>query len=165
VSIDEVMQEAGLTRTLFYRHFDDLADLVVKVAAPVFDELYALETRLAEVDADGGVDARAALLPAVETFARHAPLVRAIAEAASHDREVDRVYRGVMDRYVAMTAGAFERLQPAARLTDPQRTARALTLMNLQFLIETFGGPEPTMTPDAALDTISEIWERVLRTG
>ncbi len=32
LNVDEVMREAGLGRTIFYRHFDDLGDLLLRVA-------------------------------------------------------------------------------------------------------------------------------------
>ena len=140
VSIDEVMQAAGLSRTIFYRHFDDLSDLLLKVAGGAFEDLYEQTAAVAAVDpADAGA-LRVALEPAIAAMAQHAPLVRAIAEAASHDAGVEQVYAEVTERFTVLTADALARLRPG--LADPGQTARALTLMNVAYLVDAFGGPE-----------------------
>jgi AcrR family transcriptional regulator len=161
VSIDDVMGAAGLTRTIFYRHFDDMSDLLVKVAGPVFDELFELERALADVERPDLESLRAALEPAVETFVRHGPLVRAIAEAAGHDAAVESAYREVFERYVDFTAATLRRFG-ASGPADPDQIARALTFMNVGYLIDAFGGAEPKVAPAAALDAIAGIWARTL---
>ena len=48
LSVDEVMREAGIGRTIFYRHFDDLADLLMRAGREAIDELYEAHRALAE---------------------------------------------------------------------------------------------------------------------
>src|SRR3954447_13264775 len=43
LSVGELMREAGLGRTIFYRHFDDLGDLLVGASRDAIDELYAAQ--------------------------------------------------------------------------------------------------------------------------
>ncbi len=156
VTIDEVMQAAGLTRTIFYRHFDDLPDLLLKVAGGAFEEVYAGASAIAEVEATDRASLRTALAQAIDAFALHGPIIRATAEAASFDAEVERVYDAVFERFVELTATV---IPPAEH--DPRETARALTHMNVAYLIDSFGR-EPKVTPDEALDTIAAIWGSVL---
>jgi AcrR family transcriptional regulator len=160
LSIDEVMQSAGLTRTIFYRHFDDLSELLIRVAGRAFEEVYDSAAGAASVAAPDGAALRAVLGPAVEAFAARGPLVRAIAEAASHDAEVDLAYSATFERFVALTAEALDRLTGASP-TDAAQTARALTHMNVGYLIDVFGR-EPKVTPEVALATLSEIWAGTL---
>ena len=160
VSVDELMQAAGLSRTIFYRHFDDLSDLLLKVAGAAFDEVYERMAALTAVDAADLDALRRALAPGIAETAAQAPLVRAIAEAASHDAAVEEVYEGVIDRFVELTADALLHLRPD--LADPRQTARALTLMNIAYLLDAFGGSKRKVSAEAATDTIAGIWAGTL---
>src|SRR4051812_22252378 len=86
LTVDDVMREAGFGRTIFYRHFDDLADLLMRAGREAFGELLEAERTLSEAAAGAGSDSdvvRAAIEPAVAVYERHGPLMRAIAEAAA----------------------------------------------------------------------------------
>ena len=47
LSVGEVMERAGLGRTIFYRHFDDLGDLLMQRGREAIEELYAAQATLA----------------------------------------------------------------------------------------------------------------------
>ncbi|MCW2968076.1 MAG: TetR family transcriptional regulator [Solirubrobacteraceae bacterium] len=162
VSVDEVMQAAGLSRTVFYRHFDDLSDLVLRVASSAFEELFAAHERVVDAAAITRESLVAAIEPAIDVFVRHGPLVRAISEAASYDGDVERVFLAAQERAVAVTGRLFERARDAgAPITDAAETARALTAMNVRYLIDAYGG-RPRVEPVTALATLLEVWLGVL---
>ncbi len=46
LSVEVVMAETGLTRTAFYRHFDDVTDLLLRLLAELGSELYAIARAL-----------------------------------------------------------------------------------------------------------------------
>src|SRR3954470_14544838 len=82
LTVDEVMREAGFGRTIFYRHFDDLADLLMKAGREAFEGLFEASRALGEARSlDNPEVIREALVPAVAVFEQHGPLLRAIAEA------------------------------------------------------------------------------------
>src|SRR5260370_38921605 len=64
LSVDEVMREAGFGRTIFYRHFDDLADLLMGAARDAINELYEAHRALADarLGCGAGLGRRAILL-------------------------------------------------------------------------------------------------------
>jgi AcrR family transcriptional regulator len=45
LSVDAVMREAGLGRTIFYRHFDDLPDLLMRTSGEAVMELFDAQRR------------------------------------------------------------------------------------------------------------------------
>ena len=49
LSVDEVMRDAGLGRTIFYRHFDDLGDLLIRVSQEAIGELYEAQPPLEDM--------------------------------------------------------------------------------------------------------------------
>src|SRR3954447_24631086 len=94
LSVGEVMREAGLGRTIFYRHFDDLGDLLVGASRDAIDELYAAQRPLGTGDAgDAHPVVRDGIERAVAVYEKHGPLLRAVVEAASADDEVAAGHR------------------------------------------------------------------------
>jgi AcrR family transcriptional regulator len=164
LSVDVVMAQTGLTRTAFYRHFDDVTELVMKLLEDVGAELYAVATGwLAGAEDDLRTATHEALGGIVGFFQRHGPLVRAIADAARTDEQIERGYGGFLQAFVEMTVGGLNGLvgrdQLAAR--DTRELARALTLLNERYLLDTFGR-NPQGDPAAALDTLEHIWLRTI---
>jgi AcrR family transcriptional regulator len=158
VSVEEVMGRAGLTRTLFYRHFDDLFDLVLSVARPAFDDLFAVDEAVLQAQADDGDRLRQAIAPAVALFAQHGPLIRAVAEASVFDAAVEEIYHAALERFAALTERFLE--QVGAPVADRAQTARALTFLNVGYLLDSFGA-EPRVSAEEATTTILELWRAV----
>lgn len=164
LTVDAVMTRTGLTRTAFYRHFDDVTDLVMRLLADVGRELFAVAERWA---ASAGVSypapGREGFAAVVDFYVRHGPLLRAIAEAAVTDEEIERAYRGGIDTIIELTSGAMERMVRSGLLQvpDARALARAMTLMNEAYLLAEFGR-EPQGDPDVALATLETIWLRLV---
>lgn len=164
LSVDEVMRRAGLGRTIFYRHFDDLGDLIVRAGREAIEELF--ETQRVLGDARIGAepeDVRRAIEPVVAVYERHGPLLRAIAEAAASDEQVNAGQRAMRERFDGLVEQALRRIWPAggAPPADLAETARALDLMNESYLLDAFGR-EPRVAPERAVRTLTEIWDAVI---
>lgn len=158
------MAQTGLSRTNFYRHFDDVAGLVLRLLEDVGRELYAIGERWRRA---AGQDftraAREGLAGIVDFFTRHGPLVRAVADAAATDEQLERGYRGFLEAFADMIQAGLDDLA-ARRLLDVPDTralARALNLMNEAYLLDEFGRP-PGGDPDVALATLETVWLRVV---
>ena len=163
LSVEAVMEGTGLTRTAFYRHFDDTTDLVLRLFAEIGQELYTVAQRWGETAGVGfPAPAQEALARIVDFFARHGPLVRAIVDAAATDEQIEVAYRTALDQFAVMATRTLDRLVADGRLEviDTRALARALTLMNAAYLLEEFGR-EPYGDRDVALATLETIWLRV----
>src|SRR3954447_12908677 len=165
LTVDEVMREAGFGRTIFYRHFDDLADLLIKAGREAFEGLFEASQALGEARSlDSPEVIREALEPAVAVFEQHGPLLRAIAEAAAAgDEQISAGQEAMRQRFDELLADALRTV--AARPTaDVAETARALNLMNQAYLQDTFGR-EPKASAETAVQTLTEIWVAVIHRG
>jgi AcrR family transcriptional regulator len=163
LSVEAVMEGTGLTRTAFYRHFDDTTDLVLRLFAEIGQELLSIAQRWGETAGAGyPAPAHAGLGGTVDFFVRHGPLVRAIVDAAGTDEQIEAAYRASLDAFAGLAASTLDRLVAAGQLelTDTHAVARALTLMNAAYLLEEFGR-EPFGDRDVALATLETIWLRV----
>ncbi|HEY4093997.1 MAG TPA: TetR/AcrR family transcriptional regulator [Baekduia sp.] len=160
LSVDSVMAEAGLARTLFYRHFDALGALVLSL----LDDLRA---GLVESGEPGDpAYLRRVLEHTVEVFRTNGPILRAIDDAARHDAEVERAYRGFLDWSIDLTVSIFEDAIAAGRVRtvpDVRATVHALNVMNGAFLMDMFGrDPDADADPALCVDVLWTIWARTL---
>lgn len=160
LTVGEVMDRAGLERTVFYRHFENVGQMLLAAAREAIEELYGAQVAMAE--ARTGHDragVRDALAVPVRVYRRHGPLLRAVSEAVAADQLVavdGAAIRRRVDELVAATlrdAGS-----PAA---DPLETARALNLLNESYLLDAFGR-EPRVSVETATETLTEIWSPLL---
>ncbi len=160
LSVDGLMSEVGLTRTAFYRHFDDTTDLVLRLLHELVGRLYPVAERWRSVAGANYPDAaREALGAVVDVFVADGPLLRAISDAARLDARIEAAYREIMEGFTALTAVTLDRLAADGRIDAPDTLglARALNLMNEAYLLEEFGR-EPFGDRDTALATVQRIW-------
>jgi TetR/AcrR family transcriptional regulator, ethionamide resistance regulator len=164
LSVDEVMRETGMGRTIFYRHFDDLADLLRRASREAIDELFDAQRRLGHARPDDEPEALGrALRAAVTVYHRHGPLLRAVAEAAAGDEQIARDYAALRRRFDDFVEESLRGLAELAAtpLADVAETARALNLMNESYLLDAFGR-EPRVSPETAVQTLTEVWDAVI---
>jgi AcrR family transcriptional regulator len=159
LTVGAVMAEAGLARTVFYRHFDDLPSLAPELLPDADDPL---ADRI-ERDASGNPQdvAREMVDGLVALFSAHGRLLRAIDDAARHDPAVAERLEGAL----AGPRRLIERLLRAAPNPPPRpaESARMLMATHRAYLLDTFGaGEAPRGAPAAARTTLLALWERLL---
>jgi AcrR family transcriptional regulator len=153
LSVDLVMSEAGLSRTVFYRHFDGLPDVLLTLLASIEGELAA---PLLAGPPEGSDRLRHLIAASVDTFARYGPFLRALDHAAGQDAEIEAAYCAMVDRFTEEIAAELGGDARAYEL------ARALNLMNGHYLLETLGR-DPGFDRSLALETLLTIWGAVGR--
>ncbi len=164
LSVDLVMAQTGLTRTAFYRHFDDIPSLVLRLLADVGQELYQVAERWrAGALEDLAGSAYEGLRAIVAFMVEHGRLVRAVADGAAGDELIETGYRQFREAFDELIAEGLDALAARGQLQvpDTRAMARALNLMNEAFLLDQFG-KEPIGDPQTALATLDTIWVRVL---
>jgi AcrR family transcriptional regulator len=164
LTVDEIMGRAGIGRTLFYRHFDDLGDLVLRAASEAIEELFEAQLALAQTRADYGPESvRDALRAAAAVYRRHGPVLRAVAEAAADDERVAAGQAEVRRRFDELVIPIVREVTAETRrpVADVAETARALNLLNENYLLDSFGR-EPRVSIETAVQTLSEIWVAVI---
>jgi AcrR family transcriptional regulator len=165
LTVDELMAATTQSRTAFYRHFTDRHDLLVHLIGELNEELWDMSAGWLRGSGDPLVEGRRSLERLADVYATHGPLLRAIAEAASHDADVEGLYRGLVQGFVDATAARIRRDAAAGRtsLAHPDHVAAALVWMTERHLAATFGRVGATDADRAAaLETLFTIWMRTL---
>ena len=129
LSVDELMQATGLSRTAFYRYFPDREAVLVDLLEEVWGAL--AEARDVEV-ATEGIASAASMAGLSELLAENRHVLKAIADAAPGDEDVEQAYRSFMHSYwiedlTARIVDAQE--QGLAAGLDPELAGEALGWM------------------------------------
>jgi AcrR family transcriptional regulator len=96
-------------------------------------------------------------------YSAHDPLLRALAEASSQDREAKRAWADFLEPVIRGHAEKIRDEIAQGRIggLDPEPTARALIGMNLQYFFDQLvDNPSPDLA--ATADTLLRIWVRAL---
>jgi AcrR family transcriptional regulator len=119
LGVQRIADEAGVARSTFYLCFRDKADLLLRLAGSMKDDLFELSRHWTPTGEDGGPDGLAAVFEAQYRFYRErAALHAAIAEAAVYDPIVGAAMGKQVDRFVRRITSLLREEQRAGRLTD-----------------------------------------------
>jgi AcrR family transcriptional regulator len=157
------MRRTDLSRPSFYVYFRDRHHLVLRVVEHLGAELRTMSKRWYTGGGDGRALARDAIEGIVDVYARNGPVLRALADAAADDREVERVYGEIVQSFVDATAHHIQSEIEAGRVLalDPAETAKALVWMMERYLLLSLAR-RPAVPPETVARTLSTIWTRTL---
>jgi TetR/AcrR family transcriptional regulator, ethionamide resistance regulator len=96
ISVEALMDMAGMSRRTFYVYFADKGGLIRGVAAQVMDMMIDSSPSWADIPATPPPtqeDVQRMLTAMATAYNPHRSLMRTIAEAATHDEEVAHIYR------------------------------------------------------------------------
>ena len=166
LTVDEVMRRTGLSRPSFYVYFRDRHELVLRVVGHLESEILGVVNRWFANVGGGPEVLHEAIEGLVRVYGEHSAVLRARADAAADDPDVETAYRELIERFVAVTAEHIERERTAGviRDVDPRETAKALVWMNERYLYHSFG-PARSVPPGRIIETLSTLWSRALYLG
>lgn len=163
--VEEVMARTSLSRSSFYVYFRDRHDLLLRVVEQIGDELFAMADRWLSGGGDPTQDVWDALAGVVDVFSAHGPVLKAIADGAAVDREVEAVYDALISRFTDATAAHLHEELAAGRaapVSDPDDCAFALVWMTERYLSQSLGVVPARVSHETAVRTLHEIWLRAL---
>jgi AcrR family transcriptional regulator len=163
MTVDEVMRRTGLSRPSFYVYFKDRHELVLRIVQHLAAELLVVANRWYEATGHGPDLLRDALRGIVTVYGEHGAVLRALADAAVDDQDVERAYTTLLDGFIDATASHIAKEIDAGqgRPLDPQETAKALIWMAERYLYHCYG-PDRRVPPDKVVDTLHTIMVRTL---
>src|SRR3954451_6145263 len=163
LTVDEVMRRTDLSRPSFYVYFSDRHQLVLRLVEHLSGELFTMSERWTQGTGERLLLAREALEGIVGVFAEHGPVMRALADAATDDRDVEAAYSGVIQGFIDVVGGHIASEIAAGRILplNPEPTATALVWMTERYLMLSLGR-EPVTPTEVVFETLWTIWVRVL---
>jgi AcrR family transcriptional regulator len=164
LTVDAVAAAANMRRSNFYNYFKDRNELIMRLVDQIGDEMFeATRLWLESEDPDRVAALRQGLRDVVRIWSQHADVLAAIDEASYHDEAAQRYYRGgVVQQYIDQIATLIrrEKRQGLTKVANPNEVARALILLNVNYMTE-----RVTMDharPEAVASVLASIWVATL---
>jgi AcrR family transcriptional regulator len=161
LTVDEVMRRTELSRPSFYVYFRDRHELVLRVVQHLFSEMVVPAN--AWLEGGGRDDLRDAFEGVTQVYAQYGHVLRALADAAADDPEVEGAYSQLVNGFIDLTAAKIDREIAAGNASDMdgKQIATALVWMGERYLYLSFG-PESQVGQDAIARTVSSVWGRTI---
>lgn len=163
LNVERIARRAGISRTAFYFYFRDKRELLERLTVTVADELYAA----ADVWWSGTGMREEALRRSIADvsalFAQHGPLLRAIVEVGTYERDVAEHWRGLIGRFVDATERRIVAEQAAGNAPPfpAGPTAFALVWGVERALYQQHAQGE-VFDPTALVEAVSAMWLRAI---
>ncbi len=163
LTVDEVMRRTGLSRPSFYVYFKDRHELVLRIVEHVQGEILKSANRWYESVGGGPNVLREALSGTVSVYAAHAPVMRALADAAVDDPRVEQAYNALIDGFVDITARHVEQEVEQGLIPpiDAREASKALIWMTERYLYHSFS-PTHRIPAGRVHETLAALWIRSL---
>lgn len=164
LSVERITGEAGLARSTFYVQFADrralLLALAERAAEPLLEHIALLERLAPEPDAER---LRAGIAAVVGLARAHAPLVRAVVEAAAYDDAVRAYWYTLNDRVAETLAQRFADIgvEEGQSRVKPTALAAVLVGMVTEACLRQIHRPG-TVEDDELTDALTAVWWRAI---
>ncbi|MGQ0619776.1 MAG: TetR/AcrR family transcriptional regulator [Panacagrimonas sp.] len=142
LSVEQLTQEAGISRATFYLHFRDKGELVARLMGQVTEELIASTGAwLGNADDAQRKDLQQALVGVVQTFRKHQAILAAVSDTAPHDPSVASLYQAMIDRTGVQTRRSLATVKRKglSRPAADNDVADALSEMIVTYCIRNVG--------------------------
>lgn len=164
LTVSEVMRRAGISRTAFYRLFDDVYAVVGDLLEGLGDSLLGASGEWLAGRTGSPEVIHGNLLSFAKAFEAHGRTLDAIRVAASLDDQIDTLWTGLVRAFSDAIEAAIRRDQDAGvvdRALDAAGAARALNWMGEQAAIDLLGRRGGGGAEDYA-DLLTPVWSRTL---
>jgi TetR/AcrR family transcriptional regulator, ethionamide resistance regulator len=112
ITVQQLADEVGLSRTGFYFHFGHTRDVLLAAATGAASDVYEAAALWLDVE-DAGFDGlEAALARIAEAYRSHGPVLQAVCEAAAYDDAVRLERRQIIGRFIVATRRRLEGSTP-----------------------------------------------------
>jgi len=166
ISVDDLAQGAGISRSAFYFYFPSKDAVVLTLVDRVVEQADAARDRALERHAsDPGLAWRDGIESFYEVFGAHRPVIRAVTDLSATNTEARELWSQVMDGWVGQVTEMIEaeRERGAAPREIPARDlATALVQMNERVLQAIFIEETPAVLERRVIDTLTHVWRSAI---
>ncbi len=160
LSVERLVQEAGLSRSTFYVYFEDKGDLLRALTEDVIIEINNAARIWWELPPSATKDeVRAGIGELMDAYVKHELLMGAVVETAAYDEGVREGYQQMIDMSVANVTKHLQEGQKDGFVhteLDPSPVAKWSTLMTERGLYQLVRGA-PKAGRDKLLDALTDI--------
>jgi AcrR family transcriptional regulator len=167
LSVEQIANAAGISRSTFYLYFRDKVDVLLRLSGSLKKESYAIAAAWKPTGADGGVDGLARTYELIlRHYREHAALLAAINEVAAYDPVVREAWTADQDRFIDNVVHLLEEERRAGRTpadVDPWLAARVIVQGGSQVIAQQVAGSDGSDDAVVARELARGYWHGVYR--
>ena len=159
MTVNSLMAKTSISRSAFYRHFEDVHDLMRALLTRLESEILEGVSPWLSDDGDSVALLFESLAAEVRICYRRGPFLKAISDAAGSDARLEAAWNRLLDRFddaVSERIAADQELGLIKEF-DPRTVATGLNRVSASLYIREFG-QRPRSQPEPVLDAIARIW-------
>ncbi|MFF8096918.1 TetR/AcrR family transcriptional regulator [Streptomyces sp. NPDC016675] len=167
LSVEQIAQAAGISRSTFYLYFRDKVDVLLRLSVCLRSESYAIAAAWRPTGAEGGL---AGLTRTYELIMRHyrkyAALLAAIGEVAAYDPAVREAWGVYQRQFIENTIAVLKEEQAAGRTSaviDPELAAKVIVQGGGQVIARQVADGDGAHDLDVARELATGYWYGVYR--
>ncbi len=159
MTIADLMAVTGVSRSAFYRYFDDLYALMETLLLGLEEDIFEASAPWFNGEGDPKALLRESLTGLVRVCYERGPLLRAVADASTTDERLERTWASFLTQFDDAVTARIEQQQAQGLIPefDARPIAVALNRLDASLFIHAFGR-HPRHNPDAVLEALTRIW-------
>jgi AcrR family transcriptional regulator len=159
MTVNSLMATTSISRSAFYRYFDDIHGLMCALLARLESEILEGASPWLSDDGDPVALLYESLAAEARICYRHGPFVKAVSDAAGSDAQLEDEWNRFLDRFDDAVTERIAADQALGFIEhfDPRPVATALNRVNAAMYIRAFGR-RPRSQPGPVLDAIARVW-------
>jgi TetR/AcrR family transcriptional regulator, ethionamide resistance regulator len=162
VSVDEIAQGAGISRSAFYNYFPSKDACVLSLIDRMADQAeHARDEALRESSGEGPAGWRASIAGFYEIFGAHRAIIQAAAELSATNKEAREAHSRLVEGWIDNVTGRIEAERARGRApdnVDARALATALVQLNERAMKALFTGETASLSDSDAVDLLTHVW-------
>lgn len=159
LTVAELMELTGTSRSAFYRYFDDLYALMETLLLGLEEDIFDVAAPWFSREGDPVETLRESLSGLVRVCYEQGPILRAVSDASTVDERLESVWSSFLAQFDDAVTANIEAQQAEGLIPafNARPIAVSLNRMDACLLIHAFGR-HPRQNPELALEAITRIW-------
>jgi AcrR family transcriptional regulator len=163
MTVNSLMATTSISRSAFYRYFDDIHGLMQALLTRLESEILEGASPWLSENGDPVALLYESLAAEVRICYRHGPFIKAISDAAGTNAQLEDEWNWFLDRFDDAASGRIVADQELGLIEafDPRPVATALNRVDAAMYIRAFGH-RPRSQPAPVLDVVARVWVSTL---
>ena len=159
ITVNSLMATTSISRSAFYRHFQDIHELMEALLKRLESELLEGVSPWLSDDGDPVALLYESLAAEVRICYRHGPFIKAISDAAGTNAQLEDEWNWFLDRFDDAVSERIAADQELGLIEafDPRPVATALNRVDAAMYVRAFGN-RPRSRPEPVQDAITRVW-------
>jgi len=159
ITVNSLMATTSISRSAFYRYFDDIHGLMQALLARLESEILEGASPWLSDNGDPVALLYESLAAEVRICYRHGPFIKAISDAAGTNAQLEDEWGWFLDRFDDAVSERIVADQELGLIEafDPGPVATALNRVDAAMYVRAFG-QRPRSRPEPVVDAITRVW-------